>query len=321
MQKNLLLFSILIALSKPDDRTVNVAIETSFQFEPEDINNEKGIVTNLKSFIDKIYRSLEPAASLTFRQTPDKITLSNFLTDFGNSVLNLTDENVQNVVKILNKQLQEYKASGSFRSIFSDSDLKKDLTKTVHNWSNTDAKKLKKKLQKLMRDGNPELQKVTSQLNTLYNKQDLNTFYNFKKKLNKYLRKNKNVDNLIKDWLDFSIFERYNKLNASSKVTVMDSVRSLSDYFTGDNRLKTQDDSNGSLWSEHEEDVSGSAGDGVHKRREHSHILISKRNSDINNEKDDDNKTTNTLHLIEKLLNNDVFGNLKLYLTNENKTK
>lgn len=320
------LFTVL-AISNPDDRTVNIAIETSFQFEPKDINNEKGIITNIKSFIDKIYRSLEPAASPYFRQTPDKITLSTFLRDFGMNVLNLTDEHVLIIVKTLNNHFQEYKTSKTFHSIFSDSGLKKHITKTVHNWANLNAKELKKKLEKLIKDGNPDLQKVTSQLNTLYNKQDLDIFYNYNKKLNKYLRKKKNVYKLIKEWLDFSILERYSKLNASSKVKVKDIMISLSDYFTGNTRLKTQDDSNDSLWSKHEEDVSGSDGYAVHKHYRHSHLLKSKKNSRRNkgktvvNEEDDKNKTTIPLNLFEKFFNNDVLGNLEVYLSNTNKTK
>lgn len=314
MQKNLILFSVLIvsAISTSNDRTVNIAIETSFQFEPKDINNEKGIVTNLKSFIDKIYRSLEPAASQNFRQTPDKITLSKFLTDFGNSILNLTDENFHNVVKTLIKQLHEYRTSRSFHSIFSDSKLKKDIKKMVYNWANTDAKKLKRNLQELITNGNPDLQKLTSQLNTLYNKQDLQIFYKYNKKLNKYLGENKNLDKLIKDWLDFSIFERYNKLNASSKVKVMDSLRSLSDYFTGNTTFKSQVDSNSSLWLDHDEDVSGSVGDEVHTHHRHSHYKKMSRREQgtpLKNE-DDGNKITNTLQLIKNFFQNEVLGKL-----------
>lgn len=189
----------------------------------------------------------------------------------GTKFLNFSSDGVQRFADGLRQHIQHHtsKARSSYHEIFSDPMLKKNLQVAVEQLSKMDGEKLKKKLHNFIRSDKPVLRSFTKRIGTFYTPEDLSKFYKFVKKLDRHARRNKDMSEIIKEWLDFGIFDRYNKLNYTSKVKLLTDMNLIKDYLNGNTRFRAEDEPVTANGKKNDVDVSGSEGDDVHKHHRH----------------------------------------------------
>lgn len=234
--------SVSAASVNPSPRSVNVALETSFLFEPKDINDNISFIKNIKVFLDKLYNILAPQARdiQQFRTEPArKFSFVDFIKNVGDSFMNFTDGKLQKTIRSLDVQVGKManKSKSTIKDILPNKSIKEYLQESVKQWAQMDAELLRHKLNKLMNENNPLLQNFGKRMNDYYNEEDV-------KKLNKYLTKLSNMEpnmspsKLIKDALHFGILEKYKNLNYTSRVNLVNDMKLLADFVLENNKFK-----------------------------------------------------------------------------------
>lgn len=225
----------------PPPRSVNVALETSFLFEPKDVNENISFIQNIKVFLDKLYKILAPQAQeiQQFRASNNNknersISFTDFIKKLGESFLNFNGLKAKDTVKVLKSEVSKIynQTHSTINEVIPDFGVKQYIKDTIKKWATEDVPTLKDKLKKIINDNNPLLTTFARRLNDYYTEDDIKKLNKLLKKLNHHLENDMDTSKIVRDAIDIGIHEKFKKLNTTSKISLMNDMKLLSDFIS-----------------------------------------------------------------------------------------
>ncbi|KAJ8704905.1 hypothetical protein PYW08_012225 [Mythimna loreyi] len=250
--KILILLSLMALVSasqkETPPRSVNVAVETSFLFDPKDIDDNKSFVKNVKGFLDKLYNILEPVPIQKHFRTEKKLQQDINSTDFmevvkniGSHFVNMPGTKIKEAVNTIHGEVSKIadnkKGQEKIKEILPDEKIKMMLKQSIDGWLKSNPEEMRQMINTTITEDSPLLTTFARRVNSYYNDADV-------KKLNKILKKfrrniENNIDNskIIKELLHNAIFKKYNSLNESAKSALLSDLKIFSGFLIAKNMV------------------------------------------------------------------------------------
>ncbi|XP_022833122.1 uncharacterized protein LOC111361026 [Spodoptera litura] len=253
--KTVILLSLLgyastAASHDPSPRSVNVALETSFLFEPKNIRENIKFVKNIKDFLDKLYAMLapqlkdyntsqNPTGSKQFRadtmQQIDNRRLD-FLVLFKEvcyNMANASSSTFDHALSIIKEEMYQIIDTNQYKlnEIIPDENLKKIIKDSFDKLHNTtyNVKHCHR---------NPIFKRFAKKMDRIYSKEDLKKLLKYLRKFNKAIDVNSKLDasRIVKEFIQFGVIDKYNDLNVPGKNIFIKETGLLLDYIRDKNK-------------------------------------------------------------------------------------
>lgn len=214
-----------------DKKSVNLALETSLLFDPKDARKDLYLISQFRRFLEKLEKAIDPQSDteVSFKAFDGEV-LTEFLTDLGAAILNLDNVYLQNLTRVLNKELKKANddQASTFHKIFENPESKTFVLRIVNAWEQATPVDLKYMVNSTLQNKeDSKLTEFVAYLNELYSEKDY-------KKLQKLLRKLEKKDgeeDLVKQFLEFVFIDRYDNLKPSTRTKFHVKTKKLCDYF------------------------------------------------------------------------------------------
>ncbi|KAJ8706575.1 hypothetical protein PYW07_012653 [Mythimna separata] len=249
--KILILLSSIVLVSasqkETPPRSVNVAVETSFLFDPKDLDDNKSFVKNVKGFLDKLYNILEPPhtnqrsnrAEIKSQEIKDNPNFIEVVKDIGSHFVNMPGTKIKEAVNTIHGEVSKItdnkKGQEKIKEILPDEKLKEMLKASLSEWLKSNPEEMRRIINSTITEGSPLLTTFARRVNSYYNELDV-------KKLNKILKKfRRNIENdidntkVLKELLHNAIIKKYNSLNETAKQALVSDLKVFSGFLIAKN--------------------------------------------------------------------------------------
>lgn len=215
-------------------RSVNLALETSFLFDPQDIKENATFINKVQNVLDKLKTVLEPPSTV-FRATnngsQDPVVLNRFLAQIGSSLIKFDNNDFKKLTSDFRDAVFRHAIKNKeFHQLFEDERLRAFIKNTVTIWADTDPMVLKVEIAKnLIGVDTDATIKLITMLNKVFNATDEPKFKKLIKKFTKSI-KHKDFTKFFTKTIDFVVFKRYKKLNFFVRQIVLDELQKFTVY-------------------------------------------------------------------------------------------
>ncbi|XP_035457512.1 uncharacterized protein LOC118281134 [Spodoptera frugiperda] len=237
------------AVQEPSPRSVNVALETSFLFEPKDINENLQFVKNVKNFLDKLYSMLapqvkeysssqKPADLQQFRadihpQTQlesRKLFFIDLYKEFCDFVSNITSNTLEQSLTVIKKEINQILDSNQeiLKEIIPDKNIKKILDES-YDGAKSNVKYCHK---------NIAFKKFARKMERMYTQQELKKLQKCLRKLDNAIENNNKSDatRIVREFIQIGIIDKYSQLNVPGRDMFVREMKVLLDYIEVKNK-------------------------------------------------------------------------------------
>ncbi|KAF9416871.1 hypothetical protein HW555_005874 [Spodoptera exigua] len=213
------------AVIEPSPRSVNVALETSFLFEPKEMNDNIAFIKNIKDFLDKLYTMLAPQlknynryrdlrASKQFRADDRrKLNFVDLFQEYCNHVANITLSSFDQSASVIKKEVFKMVDlnKSTLKHILPDKNIKEIMTDLLNK---THGVKTYQRCHKI-----PAMRRFSRKMDRIYTQRDMKKLHKYLKKFNEAIESTSKSDatKIVKEFIRFAIVDKYDELNETDK--------------------------------------------------------------------------------------------------------
>ncbi|PZC75448.1 hypothetical protein B5X24_HaOG206057 [Helicoverpa armigera] len=251
----------------PSPRSVNVALETSFLFEPKDANENISFIKNIKDFLDKLYKILAPQTKYQkkFRSETDVVEQKperkwgffDWIKSAGEQFLNMTAPKIEAAASVVQTEVSKVAEQGvnaikdvlpempempSFHDVMPDMPSFKANDHGESKVFKPSGDNIKESIKIMLQDDNEALNEVAKKMNQYYTEEEVKKLHKLLRKFTKYLDADVDTSKVIKEIFQVVFLDKYKSLNETAKANLVKDFEFLCDYMKAskNTQLKAQ---------------------------------------------------------------------------------
>uniref|UniRef100_A0A2A4JAX1 Uncharacterized protein n=1 Tax=Heliothis virescens TaxID=7102 RepID=A0A2A4JAX1_HELVI len=240
------MLNIPAASLDPSPRSVNVALETSFLFEPKDANENISFIKNIKDFLDKLYKILAPQAKQQqkFRSEtepkPERKFFFDFIKDAGQALLNITSAKIEKAVSVIKSELT--KGASDIEDILPAprSNVARNDEDFNDLLSNTNGDDIKESLRTMMEDEDSALGGIAKKMNQYYTEDEVKKMHKLLRKFTKYLEADMDASKVVKEIFHVVFSDKFSSLNGTAQASLVKDFELLVEHMKSNKQQLTQ---------------------------------------------------------------------------------
>uniref|UniRef100_A0A2A4JC33 Uncharacterized protein n=1 Tax=Heliothis virescens TaxID=7102 RepID=A0A2A4JC33_HELVI len=222
------MLNIPAASLDPSPRSVNVALETSFLFEPKDANENISFIKNIKDFLDKLYKILAPQAKQQqkFRSEtepkPERKFFFGFIKDAGEAFLNITSSKIEKAISVIKAEFTKRASDNEdiLPSIAPRSNVERHH-EDFNDLSHTNGDDIKESLRTMMEDEDSALGGIAKKMNQYYTEDEVKKMYKLLRKFTKYLEADMDTSKVVKEIFQVVFSDKFSSLNVTAQASLV----------------------------------------------------------------------------------------------------